>query len=499
MKTCVIRNIASIAAIVLAVAGCGGGGDMVSGGGTGGTGVSFGSVTDFGSIFVNGVEFSTSGATIRRNDVPISESELRKGMIVEVQGSITSGTSGSASTVTVEEAVRGPVESKTGTPSTGATLIVLGQTVRVDDTTLVDNNVCDGVEPCSTLAERFTAIDVGDLLEVHGQRTADGSIAATFIEKKTAPVAFVVRGTVAGHNAASQTFTIGALTVNYSGAVINDMREPAGSNWNNLFVEVKGTVCAGNPVCGTLTATQVEPEGLALNNAANAEIEGFVTALVSTSDFTVNSQRVVTTSSTRFLGGLQDEIVLGAKLEVEGSLAGGVLTATEVKFKESVKIESNATVSGSTIALEGLPGITVTANDFTRFTNTAATVSNLAPLNGSSVRIRGRASGATSVMATEIEDRGTADPNGDVILQGRVAGSDVTNPTFRILGVTVGTSMLNPATDFEDVNDSPISPAAFFNALTPDGGLVKAKGRLPVAPGGNVLAAGTLREVELED
>lgn len=88
----------------------------------------------------------------------------------------------------------------------------------------------------------------------------------------------------------------------------------------------------------------------------------------------------------------------------------------------------------------------------------------------------------------------------DVILQGTVAGGDVTNPTFKILGVTVDTSMLDPNNDFEDLNDSPMSPTAFFNALTPNGGLVKAKGGLPpVAPGGNVLAAGTLRGVELED
>jgi hypothetical protein len=252
----------------------------------------------------------------------------------------------------------------TGTPSTGATLVVLGQTVHVDDTTIIDSNV-----------PNFAAITAGMLLEVHGQRRADGSIAATFIEKKTAPVVFAVRGTVAGHNAGAQTFSVGALTVNYGGAIINDMPAPSGNNWNNLFVEVKGTSCAGVlPVCGTLTATKVEPEGLGVANAAKAEIEGFVTALVSTSDFTVNSQRVLTTGSTIFSGGLQSEIVVGVKLEVEGSLAGGVLTATKVAFKESVKLVSNAIVllPGNPITLEGLPGITVTANALTEFKSTTA-------------------------------------------------------------------------------------------------------------------------------
>lgn len=468
--------------MAIAACGSGGGGDGgVASGGTGGTGISSGSITGFGSIFVNGVEFSTNGATIRRDDSSIGENELRKGMIVEVQGSIASSTSGTAATVDVEEAVRGPVESKSGTASAG-TLVVLGQTVLVDDTTLIDNNV-----------PNFGAISPGMLLEVHGLRRADGSIAASFIEQKTAPV-FAVRGSVANHNTLAQSFTIGALTVNYNGAITNDM--PAGS-WNGLFVEVKGATCSGSPVCGTLTAGKVEPAGLGLANANQAEIEGFVTTLASTSDFTVNSQRVVTTGGTVFSGGVQSEIVLGVKLEVEGSLAGGVLTATKVQFKDSVKLESNASVSGSSITLEGLPGITVTANAFTEFKNTAATASNLAPLNNRNVRIRGRASGAASVIATEIEDRGAADPNGDVILQGTVAKADVINPTFKILGITVDTSQL-AAADFRDVNDNAIvgGQTAFFNALTPNGGLVKAKGRLPAT---NALSAGTLREVELED
>ena len=480
-----IRNLFILFATMAMVA-CGGGGGGVASGGTGGTGISYGPVTDFGSIFVNGVEFSTNGSTILRDDVPVNESELRRGMIVEVQGSIASSTSGSATTVNIEEAVRGPVESKSGTASAG-TLVVLGQTVHVDDTTRFDNNVPD-----------FGTVISGHLLEVHGLRQPNGTIAASFIERKTVPVVFVVRGPVTGHNAGTLTFTVGGLEVNYNGADINDMPAPSGSNWDGLFVEVKGTNCSGiSPApCGTLSATKVEPEELGVADAAKAEVEGFVTALVSTSDFTLNnSVRVLTNGATVFSGGLQGEIVLGSKLEVEGSLAGGIMTAVKVQFKESVKLESNATVSGSTITLEGLPGITVSANDFTEFDNTSATSSDLSPLNDRTVEIRGRASGPNSVIATEIKDRGASDPNADVVLQGAV--TDVANPGFRILGVPVDTSLLDPNNEFQGVNDSPISPADFFNAITPNGGLVKAQGRLPA--GSNALTAGPLREVELED
>ena len=491
-------KIAATAGILLSLWACGGGGDTVASGGTGGTGISYGAVTDFGSIFVNGVEFSTSSASIMRDDVAVSENELRRGMVVEVRGSFAASNSGTASTVLVEEAVRGPLESKgAGTPDTGVTLVVLGQSVRVDGATLIDDNVCDGMELCATLEQRFAAIGAGDLLEVHGQRTPDGSIAATFIEKKTAPVVFVVRGAVASHSAAAQTFMVGALAVAYGGATIGDMPAPSGNNWNGLFVEAKGTSCSGVlPACGTLTATKVEPEGLGVAEAAQAEVEGFVTALVSTSDFVVGSQPVLTNGATAFLGGDQGEIALGVKLEVEGSLGAGVLTATKVKFKDSIKLESNATATATTITLEGLPGITVTANAFTEVKTTGgATETNLTPLGGRNVRIRGRVSGAASVIASEIEDRGVADAGADVILQGFATGA--TNPTFEILGVTVNTSQLADPADFKDANDNAIGSTAFYNALTPSGTLVKAKGQLPAAS--NALDAGALRQVELED
>ena len=89
----------------------------------------------------------------------------------------------------------------------------------------------------------------------------------------------------------------------------------------------------------------------------------------------------------------------------------------------------------------------------------------------------------------------SSDLGADVILQGFATGA--TNPTFEILGVTVNTSQLVDPADFKDANDNAIGSTAFYNALTPSGTLVKAKGQLPAA--GNALDANTLRQVELED
>ena len=356
---------------LLALASCGGGTN-----GTGGSGVtSTGTITAFGSIFVNGVEFSTGGATIVRDGNPATESNLRVGMVVTVNGS-RSGSSGSATRIEVDDALKGFVEAKVD-PNHWT---VMGQTVLVDDRTRFENNVQPGV---------------GDFAEVHGLVVADGTISGGFIEKKNAPFpAFEVKGFVKNHNDASKTFDIGTLTVNYSNATINDMPNPAGNAWNGLLVEAKGNTCAAAPVCGTLTAGKVEPNGPQMREAAEFEIEGFVTSLTSTSDFVVGNQRVVTTGSTRFEGGVVGDIAVGVKLEVEGVLAGGVLTASKVEFGDSVKIEADIdTVGASSFTLRGLPGITVTVSSLTRFEGGASGLNNL--VAGNHVRIRGGRAAAT--------------------------------------------------------------------------------------------------------
>lgn len=468
-----------LALLLIALGGCSGG--------TGGTGspapttLSAGTVTALGSVFVNGVEYITTTATITRDDSTVPESELRAGMVVEVEGSTSSSTLGTATTVRIEEAVRGTIESKTGTDTSG-TMVVLGQTVQIDDATIIDNSVCGLGESCGTHAERFAAMGAGEVVEVHGHRRPDGSIAASYLEGKLPSVTKAVRGTIASHNAGAQTFTIGALTVNYNGATITNMPTPSVSNWNGSFVEVKGT-CLGNPVCGTLTATKVEPEGLAVTSIAQAEYEGFVTAMTSTSDFTVNNQHVITTPTTIFSGGLQADIAVGTKMEVEGVLSAGIITATKVSFRDNIRLESDiATIVGNNLTLAGLPGITVTVNSFTEYKGGATGLGDFIVTDH--VRIRGRLAAGNTVIVSELEKRSA---NTQVILQAQATSAS--NPNLVLLNITVDTTALTD-NNFLNVDDSVMGRTAFFAAALNK--LVKARGD---QVGGDV----TWAEVELEE
>lgn len=464
--------------IPLLLVSCGGGGSSSSlaDGGIEGTGVSRGSITDFGSIFVNGVEFETSGSLITLDGNTVSEGDLKKGMVVTVLGTFDQST-GTATSVAAEDVVKGLVQS---VAADGLSLVVIGQTVQVDNSTLIDNNI-----PGQDIRNLIPGVD---LVEVHGYVKANGLIGASFIERKAALAEFRVKGFVENPNTSAKTFIIGTLTIDYTSADTGDLS--GGNPVDGQLVEVKGD----NPlVGGQLIATKVEPEGLGVADAPQAEIEGFVTSMASTSDFVVGSQRVITTGTTIFAGGLQSEIVVGLKLEVEGALSG-VLTATKVSFRDSVKLESDVDVVTvdptdprvGTITLTGLLGVTVITNSLTEFKN----ANDLNDFNTGNphVRIRGRVAAGNTVIASEVELRS---PDTGVVLQGPVdAIPPPVDPIVTILGVAVDTTSIQDA-NFEGVDDMMIGRAAFFSAIGA-GTVVKLQGELA---GSTVL----WDEAELED
>ncbi len=252
MKKIPFRNTIMTVWVLLAVASCGSdGGGSVAGGGTGGTGISSGTVTGFGSVFVNGVEFSTTTSSVTVNGTagPDESTDphrgLKVGMVVKVDGEFDdNGTTGTATRITYKSNFEGPV----GSISAGATTrqaVVLGQTVILDvNQTHFENATFD------TLA-------VGNVIEVSGLLDNTGRIRATFVKKKADSynpgTEIEVEGTIQNLNSGAMTFQINALTVDYSLAT----ELPSGGLANDQFVEVNGT-SSDNGV--TLTATEVEIE-----------------------------------------------------------------------------------------------------------------------------------------------------------------------------------------------------------------------------------------------
>ncbi len=425
-----------------------------SGGGGGGTGapsattmssVSSGVITGFGSIKLNGKEYQTQNASFVVDGQPGSQNDLKVGMVVTVNGSLSSTGTRTATTVTQEDVVEGAIQTK---PSTNDRIIVLGQTVLIDNGTLFDNN-----------PQKIGGLSVGDLVEVNGFVKAKGRIIATLIEKKTSPATCQVKGIVENHDSGAQTFTIGGLTVSYGGAAFRDMPNLNGKAWNDVLVEVIGSPC--DALTTTMNATRVDPERIDVANADEIEVEGAITLFGSSDSFTVNGVPVVTNANTRFEGGVAGDLAPGVEIQVEGSLSNGVLTAREVSFRDNVELEGD--VAGVTpLTIKGLSPITVDTNAQTAFKDGSV-------VENDHIRVRGRQTGTNSVVAAEVDKLST---DTRVILEGAVQSA--ADPNVTVLGVLIDTT---PVADdkFKGPNDGVIGRAAFFSTAK-EGTLVKAKG-----------------------
>jgi hypothetical protein len=471
------------------MAGCGGGGSSDDGGsvpvpepppnGIVRTGMAVGPISNFGSIVVNGVHYTTTNANITVDDAPGTQADLRVGQVVRITGELEDGaTTGLATSVNFDDNVEGPIQSM---DVAGNQLVVLGQTVVIGAATSFD----DSIQPRS-----LAGLVVGDIVEVSGLVMADGGISATRIEKKPAGSEFEVHGTVSGLDTANQSFSLNALVVDYSAAQLDDF--PGGQIENGQAVEAKGILLDAN---GALIATRIEFEGSLVTGGADdfAEIEGFITRFASAQDFDVSGVAVTTGAATVFEGGTAADLGLNVKVEVEGIFtAGGAVSASKVDIRLGTAVRVTAIVDSVDSATESLVmlGITIDIDSLTRLEDqSSADVEPLAidDLNaGDYLEVRGgeRPSGSGRVLASILERE---DADTETELQGFV--SAVNEPAITILGVTIET---NGATEFRDVDDSPITASEFFSRVAA-GTLVKADGA-ESSP-----TTITAREMEFED
>lgn len=465
------------------VVACGGGGSRVAGIDGGGSPapvvinvVSQGTITGFGSVIVNDVRYDTSGATITVDGSPGVESDLTVGQVVVVEGTLDSnGTTGTATSVTYDDAVEGPIES---IDLPNDSMVVLGQTVMVNGNTSYE----DEISPKS-----LDGLAVDDIVEVSGYLDSSGNIVATHIKLEDQVGEFEVTGIAAGVDTNAMTLMVNDLVVDYGGVMVLD-DFPNGEPEDGQLVEAKGDTFGG----GELLAMELEFKGndLDFDDVDEVEIEGIVTRFASLTDFDVNGFPATTTGSTQYENGTSADVARDRKIEVEGELnASGVLVAEKIELKQDGTIRVGAPVEavGATrLTVLGIEFVTNSGTEFDDQSNLDEQSFDLADISvGEYVEVRGYEDTSTippTTFATRVE---RDDDPFEVFVRGFVQA--VSDPDFTILGITIQT---NAGTDFED-NDVPITRDDFFDA-PPDGRLVEATG---VLQNGVIVA----EEVELED
>ena len=435
--------------------------------------VARGTIDGFGSIFVNGVEFDTSNATIIMDGELATEDDLGVGMVVLVKGSVNpDGVTGIAETVIFDDEVEGPITAIEVNANGDAKLItVLGVSIIVEQTGTVYENVT------------FETLSVGDVVEVSGFPEGIANLRATRVEKKAdsyvAGQVVEIKGYVTDLQATE--FLIGTQRVDFSTADLSDV--VGGSLSEGDYVEIYGTL-EGD----LLIATRIEPEDAAPATpepGATFTIQGGIRNFVSVSDFEVAGIHV--DASAAALEPADLSLGNGVSVEVEGVWDGETLVAMTVESRRGdIEVEASITnldPTARSITMSVFGGsVTVATDARTMFDDDTFAVGNFQYDDlrvGDFIEIEAIEIDS-GLVATRVDRENPQDEE----IQAPIQGLEV-NVTVTLLGITIPVS----GAEFEDRDGNNVSAEIFFEQAAV-GDLIKVEDEEP--------ADGSADKVEFE-
>jgi hypothetical protein len=518
--------------IAAALTACGGGGGGAAPGTTATPVTSSGAITQFGSVYVNGVRYATTSARIVSEDDGTtllenpSDDQLRNlvglGNVITVIGTRSDDSNGTATTIFVDNELVGEVASVS---DADASFVVLGQTISVTPDTIIDDSIIETLRQVEIPADlRFADLNPGEtlsallsiglLVEISGFPTANG-LEATRIEDVIASGGTIgggnnvngsiftgeaeIKGFVSGLGASS--FQINGLTVNFDASDLDSEDFASRSLADGDFVEVHGSVSGS-----TLDATRIELEdripGSASGSSSSSssgefEIEGVISSVTPDGSgggtVTINGITISVSDISQFQAGL--------RVEIKGSvLADGSISLTRLKYEEEDTVRTiDTVVSADGDSFITRLGLDIAPTSRSRLEDDTDTLGDnpsvsafLSAVSGERVEARGfPLNGAIAWTRVEMDD----DNDTDCRLRGPVAsiGSNDFTIDAGNIDVTINVDSVSESS-FEDANDLPIGRQAFFNQLSV-GAIVQATSN---GAGGCVTGQLTAREVEFE-
>lgn len=445
-RACMRLVLVCISAAILY--GCSSGSDdLTASGGIGGTGVNIGDVSDYGSIFVNGMELDTNqadifveGAYVGTGDQVVRE-HLPIGQRVVVQGDISGDSHGNALQVEAFYRVRGPLWAINAIDDNTFALNIMGQTVYVNQETTFH-----GVSSASLTPDM--------VLQAAGPVDGEGAVHSGLIalqDDDGNPIG--LKGPIQALNRQQHTFRINALFVDYSQA---DAPQA-------LLTEGRAVAVQGHLSGETLLAISVQSFATnAFSSADHFIVDGFITGAITANQWQMGDYRLQFGGGTMFEGMLPEDLTAGIHIQVRGRLQNRVLQATRIALMSRVRLESNVAdvdEPNGELTLEGMMPLTVHITALTRIHGNAATLGDIAP--GDHVRIYGTAIDDAAFSGILFKAFNPAQDD-RWILQGPV--SSIASPQFTILGVTLDTTA-NEGIDFYDADGHQVTADQFLSAL----------------------------------
>lgn len=305
------------------LAACGGGdGDTTSATPTSTTTV--GTITAFGSVYVNGVRFDTSSATYRVDDEDaFDDSALGVGMKVKVKGTKNpDGMTGTAEAIYYDDDLDGPITNVTVVDPDTKSFEIFGQLVIVDATSTVFDDLS------------FETLADGQEVEVSGYFENDRLIATRVELENSSDDDDEAKGTIAnyisntGFDLILASGTVVPVIIN--GGTLYDPGLSTGLS-DGLYVEVEGEWNGS-----ALVATKIDDEDdLLSDDDDDVEVKGTLTGDASSGWYVKGIEIVLTGSTLYEPAGLAGNLVAGMEVEVEGYMQGGALIAEEIEAEEN--------------------------------------------------------------------------------------------------------------------------------------------------------------------
>ena len=298
-----------------------------------------GQISGFRSVYVNGVEYETTGASYSVDDTTASgDDALDVGMVVKIQGAVNAdGRTGQANSISYDDDVEGLVEdlaADVDDPDNIKTFTVLGIAVVADKRS---TNFEGEDDP----AFSFETIMNGDNVEVSGEFSGD-VLLASYIEKQDASdEEFEAKGTLDLFNGDDQFVLVlrKASTLNITIAAGAEI--PSAGVMDGQYVEVEGTI--PDPAApDSILATKVEledPDRIGDSDEDETEIEGVLSYDADTGTWSVLDVQLVLDENVEYspeelANMIADLSADGLTVEVEGQYVEDVLLVEKMELEE---------------------------------------------------------------------------------------------------------------------------------------------------------------------
>lgn len=438
--------------LALLITACGGAGDVLLAG-IEGTGV----ITGFGSVFVDGVEFTTEDVSIRINGEPGTEQDLRVGNIVTVVGRSPAEGAAIADRIVFDRAISGPVETVAIANDNGE-FRILEQTVLVDANTRFIGTDAGTLAAGDLIAVSGLRLDDATLRATSVEQLADNGIARSFVPNTTE---VDVEGRVS--NLSSSSFQLGDLLVMRDAATIE---EAAGPLENGALVEVTGT--RGTAGDGPLTAARVEVRSESTaDRSGSAFVEGVITAFNNEDDFRVDNIPAAAGSASRRDNSNVTSLRAGLRVSLRGEFVDGRLVADSLQVEPAPDRGVTARVASVTPESSQLQLLGIEASvlrdtlyvDERTGADRALGINSLAA--GDSVRLAGYADRDEGFVVTRLS---RVSDSTSASIRGPVGSRDSSSGELRISGARVAT---DTETEFLDADGRAISRDSFFERAEP--------------------------------